>query len=233
MAQNRTSEFFSLAQSLPAASPTPAAPTTNKSTTTLQLRDFHQTAGGISRDIASTSALLAELAQRVKASRQQQSYADNNDTTTTTLVIQIKQSIENLHTRLDSASSQLSTTKLRKLKNNQAGQAASNQMAGLQLEFGQAWAGFKQIMEEKNTTDQPQEQDKSLSLQHKPPVYASSLQDEVPPIPNMSGGGGFPTLDLTSGIGMMAAGEPTGSGSELLALGCKKDCSDCCSMRVF
>jgi syntaxin 5 len=224
MAENRTSEFLSLARNLPAADrvrpPGEAALSdtatgrygrnNNNESSYAQLKDFHTTAGGISRDIASTSALLAELTKVVR----QKSLFQDDSHQVNDLVVRIKGSIENLNGRLDQAGQQIAMQKRQLGKNSQAGQEADNLVGQLKEEFVQATAGFKKVLQQrtdgiKETTDRKRQvyggsskdQESMVNLENKPPVYESSM-----------GQGGFPTLDLTSG---MSAGEPTGSGSQL------------------
>jgi syntaxin 5 len=229
MAEDRTSEFLSLARTLPAADrlkPTGEAPLSATATgryggrhnesSYAQLKDFHTTAGGISRDIASTSALLAELTKVVR----QKSLFQDDSHQVNDLVVRIKGSIENLNGRLDQAGQQIAIQKRQLGKNSQAGQEADNLVGQLKEEFVQATAGFKKVLQQrtdgmKETTDRKrqvyggsikdQDYASMVNLENKPPVYESSMGLSM-------GQGGFPTLDLTSG---MSAGEPTGSGSQL------------------
>lgn len=219
MAENRTVEFMSLARSLPEASlpkPPGSASSLSSSTTSgrnassyAQLKDFHTTAGGISRDIAGTSALLAELTQLVR----QKSLFQDDTHKVNDLVVRIKGAIENLNGRLDDAGRQIAQQKRALGKNSQAGQEASNVVGQLKEEFGEAAAGFKKVLQQrtdvmKETTDRKRdiygtkEETSILSLENRPPVYEESSM----------GATGFPTLDLTSG---MTTGEPTSSGSQL------------------
>lgn len=225
MAEDRTSEFMALARSMPAI---PKPPDTGSSTLSgnasgrysrdsgssySQLKDFHTTAGGISRDIAATSTLLAELTQMVR----QKSLFQDDTRKVNELVVRIKSSIENLNGRLDEAGRQITQQKKLLGKNSQAGQEASNVVGQLKEEFGEAAAGFKKVLQQrtdvlKETDDrkrqiygQSSDDDMAipiLNLENKPPVYGDSSM----------GMGGFPTLDLTSG---MTAGESTSSGSQL------------------
>ena len=241
MAEDRTSEFLALARSVPAGSqPTQIAPlpadsvannvsgrySRNKDDSYTQLRHFHSTAGGISRDIAATSNLLKELTQLVR----QKSLFQDDTAKVNDLVVRIKGSIENLNGRLDASERQIAQQKRSLGKNSQAGQEASNMVGQLKEEFGQAAAGFKTILQQrtnvmKETTDRKRdiyggsavddtmEDVPVLNLENRPPVYDYSDNNGM-----ASGGLGggalgaggmaFPTLDLTSG---MAAGEPSGS----------------------
>ena len=238
MAENRTNEFLSLARGLPKSgglppqilsSPSPAsnsrsnARNDRSSTSASQLRDFHNTAGGISRDIAATSSMLAELTQLVR----QKSLFHDDSQKVNELVVRIKTAIENLNGRLDGAEQQSTKQKRTLGKNSQTAQQASNVVGQLQEEFGQAAAGFKTILQQrtdvlKETTDRKRdiygtgsganevEDIPVLNLENRPPIYNLSSHDDNTGV-GVGGMGpaGFPTLDLTSG--MMAAGESTGS----------------------
>lgn len=224
MAEDRTAEFLALARSLPEASLPPKPPTSTSSlssnatgrygrndTSFVQLKDFHTTAGGISRDIAGTSAMLGELTKLVK----QKSLFQDDTQQVNDLVVRIKASIENLNGRLDDAGNQIALQKRTFGKNSQVGQQTSNLVEQLKEEFGQAAGGFKDILQQrtdvmKETTDRKRQiygadddEIPILNLENKPPVYGES---------NSMGNMGFPTLDLTSG---MTTGEPTSSGSQL------------------
>ena len=183
------------------------------STSYTQLKDFHTTAGGISRDIAATSTLLADLTQMVR----QKSLFQDDTRKVNELVVRIKSSIENLNGRLDDAGRQIAQQKRALGKNSQAGQEASNVVGQLKEEFGEAAAGFKKVLQQRTDvlketddrkrqiygqTDDDDMEIPVLNLENKPPVYDDSSM----------GMGGFPTLDLTSG---MTAGESTSSGSQL------------------
>mmetsp|Transcript_7599 Transcript_7599/g.19223 ORF Transcript_7599/g.19223 Transcript_7599/m.19223 type:complete len:416 (-) Transcript_7599:120-1367(-) len=193
-----------------------------------ELRSFQLTAGGISKDIAATSALLTELTTMV---RNQSILTDDSETQRMNqLVVRIKSSIENLNARLDHAGNLISQQKRRLGKNSQVGQQASNLVDELKSEFAHAASGFKQVLQQR--TDTMKETDtlqKQVYGRNGPGGDGDDEDDN--PIPNMSmapppvygndmpqgglGGGGsagaatFPTLDLTSG--MMSPGESTGS----------------------
>jgi syntaxin 5 len=224
MAEDRTSEFLSLAHSMPAAPRTAETATSTLSVnggkynrdspSYAQLKDFHVTAGGISRDIASTSQLLADLAQMVK----QKSLFQDDTRKVNDLVVRIKSSIESLNGRLDEAGRQIAQQKRALGSNSQAGQEASNVVGQLKEEFSEAAAGFKKVLQQrtdvlKETDDrkrqiygQTSDDDMAipvLNLENKPHVYSDNSSMAL---------GGFPTLDLTSG---MTAGESTSSGSQL------------------
>ena len=244
MAEDRTSEFLALARSLPEGSqqtqiitPLPSSSTKatgsssgrnpNSNSSYAQLRDFHTTAGGISRDIAATSSMLKDLTQLVR----QKSLFQDDSAKVNELVIRIKASIENLNGRLDDAGRQIAQQKRTLGKNSQPAQEATNMVGQLQEEFGQAAAGFKTILQQrtnvmKETTDRKrdiygaQEDIPILNLENRPPVYEHQNSGGFGG-GGLGGGGigmgsgagmgpaaGFPTLDLTSG---MTTGEPTGS----------------------
>lgn len=227
--QDRSDEFLAFANSLPGAR-TAGAPSSSslgpsaagrygrdgQKTATAgagqgnsyaQLKDFHNTAGGISRDIAATSAMLGDLTRLVR----QKSLFQDDTHKINDLVVRIKGSIENLNGRLDDAGRVIAQQKSR--VNSQAGQEASNVVGQLKEEFGEAAAGFKKVLQQrtdvlKETTDRKlqiygaTEEISALSLENKPPVYGD----------DSAMGMGFPTLDLTGG---MTAGESTSSGSQL------------------
>ena len=245
---DRTSEFQAFARTLPGAesqpqhgtlssssspslpssssssSSTALAPKTNKAPAYAELRNFHQTAGDISRDIATTSALLQELTQLVR----HKSLFEDDSAKINPLVVRIKQNIENLNSRLDAAAMTIAQQKRKLGKNSQAGQEASNLVDGLKTEFAQAASGFKKVLQQRtdnlkenddfqrhvygNDKDDPIPQISSLSSP--PPVYSSAPPSMTLGSGGLGGGGGamqggaFPTLDLTSG--MMSAGEATG-----------------------
>lgn len=232
MSNDRTSEFLSLARSLPTDGSKPSFSSTSNGARSsandqtksnpayAELRSFHNTASGISKDIAATSAYLSELANLVR----HQSVFDDSEKNArvNNLVVRIKTSIENLNSRLDQAAATISQQKRRLGKNSQAGQEASNVVEGLKTEFAEAASGFKDILQQR--TDTMKESD---LLQKQ--VYGGSANDDDDeddnPIPNLSlapppvfgdseNQSSFPTLDLTSG--MMPAGEATGSAPSYL-----------------
>lgn len=193
-----------------------------------ELRQFHTTAGGISRDIAGTSALLTELTELVRhsggADPQQQQASMNQ------LVVRIKSSIENLNSRLDTASRQIQQQKRR--MGQQAGQEAANMVDGLQTEFAEAASDFKRVLQERTESmkertdfqkqvynyndDDDDDEDNpmpNMSLSSAPPVYSSAFDNHHGS--NKTTGHAaapaamFPTLDLTSGL--MSPGEATGA----------------------
>jgi len=219
MSSDRTSEFLSLARSLP-RTVAPKAPASGnmsqaaKNPAYTQLRTFHATAAEISHDIAATSALLKELTDMVRRkSLLQDDSADMNH-----LVVRIKTSMENLNSRLDVAATVILQQKRALGKNSQAGQEAANLVDGLKTEFAVTAGSFKQVLQQR--TDNMKESDDmqrqvygnmgaaagnddpmpTLSLAP-PPVYGTSMASDS--------ASSFPTLDLTSG--MMAPGESTSS----------------------
>ena len=248
---DRTSEFLALAQALPPGPSQPKSQSTgggsndggnnNRSKNggggNDELRQFHKTAAGISKDIAGTSAMLSELAQLV---RQKSLFVDDTQHINS-LVMRIKSNVESLNGRLDDAGAVIAQQKRKLGKNSQVGQEASNLVGQLKEEFGEAAAGFKAVLQQrtdvmKETTDRKKQVygggDHSnydddpgdvpiLNLENKPPVYQSASSFSTPLAggagagmggPPLSLGSGFPTLDLTSG---MSAGESTSSASQL------------------
>lgn len=218
MSDDRTSEFLSIARSLPQDQLSPpthatAAPqatgrykTPPSSAAYDDLRAFHKTAADISKDIAATSAMLTELTQLVR----QKSLFEEDSSQVNGLVLRIKTNIENLNARLDQAGTVLKQQKRR--LNTQAGQEATNLVGQLQQEFGDAAAGFKKVLQQrtdtlKETSDKKKlvyggtQEQEYVSLDSKPPVYSSAPSSQQ-----------FPTLDLTSG---MATGESTSSTPQL------------------
>ncbi|GAX24442.1 syntaxin 5 [Fistulifera solaris] len=209
MSSNRTHEFMALAQSLPAGSPPPTSANGKKgdSDAYQELRNFHTTAAGISRDIAGTSALLSELSNLVRQGfAQPQDQARMNQ-----LVMHIKSQIEGLNGRLDQASNTMQ--KQRRKVGQQAGEEAANMMDGLKSTFAEAASDFKKVLQER--TDNMKEE-----TDFQKQVYDYNNADDDDPIPNMSslyappvfGGAnsnGFPALDLTSSL--MSPGDNTSS----------------------
>jgi len=211
MSTDRTVEFMSLARSLPPTSrvnQTVAPPVSGRynrnDPSYTELRNFHTTASTISKDIAATSHMLAELTKLVKSTSSL--FAETDSQHVNALVVRIKQSIENLNGRLEDANSSLQYQKRR--VNSQAGQEASNLVVQLKEEFVEATAGFKKVLQERTDNMKGASDQKAqvyggevdfVSLDNKPAVYGESKLSSSP---------GFLTLDLTSG---MSAGEPTGS----------------------
>lgn len=225
MAENRTAEFLTLANSLPfepasASRPVVSHGGINNETPTSgrygqgnkpplhpaydELRNFHQTASGISKDIAATSHMLQQLTQIVKSN----SLFHDDSSQVNQLVTHIKKNIESLNGRLDDANATIQYQKRRLGRNSQAGQEASNLVGQLKEEFINATSGFKKVLQQRTDTLKAADDQKRevyggnvdfVSLDNKPPVYGDS---------SVKVGNTFPTLDLTSG---MAAGEPTSS----------------------
>lgn len=210
MSSDRTNEFLSIAQSLP-PQPGPAPTSANNrkgdNAAYQELRNFHTTAAGISRDIAGTSALLSELSNLVR-----QGFAQTQDQARVNqLVIHIKSQIEGLNSRLDQAS--IAMQKQRRKVGQQAGEEAANMMDGLKSTFAEAASDFKKVLQER--TDNMKEE-----TDFQKQVYDYNGAEDDDPIPNMStlyappvfGGAnsnGFPALDLTSSL--MSPGENTSS----------------------
>lgn len=183
---DRTSEFLSIARSLPPPRQLPPPPPPPTSTKTGN--DFHQQATSISRDIASTSTLLNELTQTVRNKSLFQDEASMNR-----LVVRIKTSIENLHSRLESAE-----RSLKRSKKSQAEQEAANLVLSLQTEFAETATGFQKVLQQRT------ENLKETEAMQKEIYDMEEIPDMSLPAP-----GEMPTLDLTSSL--MAPGEPSGS----------------------
>jgi hypothetical protein len=118
-----------------------------------ELRKFRIAASDISRDVSTTSSLLAELSRLVKTGAggtriftADDSVNDRADA----LVLRIKSSIEGLHYRLEEAGSILDYSKRRLGKNSQAGLEASNLAEQLKEEFGKTANGFKAVLEQRS-----------------------------------------------------------------------------------
>lgn len=223
---NRTSEFLNLARNLPAAIRTSSSNGSSAALATnhkgqrgssqaaapavAELRNFHQQAGGISRDIASTSALLSELTHAVR----HKSLFQDDSAQVNSLVVRIKTAIENLNARLETADRTIQQQKRVLGKNSQAGQEAANLVLGLQTEFAEAASDFKKVLQQRT---------ENLKETEDMQRHVYSDMDEIPDMSRITepplvfgggntgngGAGGFHGLDLTSGL--MAAGEPTGS----------------------
>jgi syntaxin 5 len=191
------------------------------------------TASEISREIASTSALLKELTEMVR----RKSLLQDDSSAMNQLTVRIKTSMENLNSRLDAAATIIQQQKRSLGKNSQAGQEAANLVDGLKTEFAEAAGSFKQVLQQRTEnmkeSDDMQRQvygsangngggsgggadnDSMPTITLAPPrVYASMPG----PGGGLGGGGGglygndasFPMMDLTSG--MMQTGESTSSG---------------------
>lgn len=214
MSDNRTSEFLSLARSLPdpgtAASKSsgqrqhPQQANKNDASLT-ELRNFHQQAAGISRDIASTSALLTELTHVVR----HKSLFHDDSANVNALVVRIKSAIENLNARLETADRTIQQHKTLLGKNSQAGQEAVNLVLGLQSEFAEAASDFKKVLQQRTENLKETEDMQRQVYSDMEDIPDMSRITEPPLVFGGNNGGGFPTLDLTSGL--MSTGEPTGS----------------------
>eukprot|EP00804_Cyclotella_cryptica_P010785 CCRYP_008733-RA/>CCRYP_008733-RA protein AED:0.02 eAED:0.02 QI:4264/1/1/1/1/0.8/5/1301/436 len=252
---DRTDEFFAIARSVPATGamksihggaastgPSQITPSTNITTQTpnnpantnpalAELRSFRETAADISRDVSTTSSLLAELARLVQAGGTRMFADDSADERADALVLRIKSNIEGLHSRLEDASFVLERSKRRLGKNSQAGMEASNLVGQLKDEFVKTTSGFKEVLEKrsdgmKNAKDRKrrvfgvdrdedgaaEERVDLVTLMNKPTVYGG---DEHRPSsfgePGLSLGGAnnrMPSLDLTSGMMAMAQRQP-------------------------
>lgn len=177
---DRTDEFFSLARSIPATGPMGAIrggggansslstqltsggdhsrPTSsqqqhqNNNPALVELRNFRHEASEISRDVSTTSSLLAELSRLVKTGAGgTRMFADESaNDRADALVLRIKSNIEGLHSRLEEASFTLDRSKRRLGKNSQAGMEASNLVGQLKEDFVKTTSGFKAVLEERS-----------------------------------------------------------------------------------
>mmetsp|Transcript_32810 Transcript_32810/g.71979 ORF Transcript_32810/g.71979 Transcript_32810/m.71979 type:complete len:502 (-) Transcript_32810:2904-4409(-) len=119
---------------------------TDPSDPTNELRNFHNTASEISRDIAATSAMLQELASLV---RRRNLFVDDTDRVNW-LVLRIKTSIQSLDGRLDEASAVIQKSKRRLGRNSQRGEEVYNLGETLKEEYEQIGMGFKSLLEERS-----------------------------------------------------------------------------------
>lgn len=171
---DRSDEFFAFAHSIPATGVMSsirvggAVPNSSDGTRPLQqqqqhqqqnanpaladLRKFRLAASEISRDVAITSTLLAELSRLVKTGAGgTRMFADESaNERADALVLRIKSNIETLNFRLEEASSTLEYSKRRLGKNSQAGLEASNLVGQLKEEFVKTTSGFKAVLEERS-----------------------------------------------------------------------------------
>jgi syntaxin 5 len=209
--ENRSAEFFHLVQRLPPPATTrngvPAPPASSNRTAavakaTHELRSFHQQASEISKDIHGTSTLLKELTYAIRHKSSIFS-EDEESQRIQQLVLHIKQAIENLNVRLETAQHTVQQQKKRSGTNSQIQQEATNIVWGLQSDFAETAADFKKVLQQR--TETLQETDR---LQRQ--MYASSSNgtDALDEIPDMSRhlepppvfDGNFPSLDLTSSL---------------------------------
>lgn len=181
----------------------------SKSAAYEELRTFHSAASKISVDISSTSNLLSELTQLVRA---RTLFVDDSERVNT-LVIEIKSNIENLNLRLEEVQKVINQQKRRLGEKSQAGQQASNIVSVLKDDFVKATNGFKHVLQQRSEMMKEQSDRKRdvfggsgatgntsmLELRgpanfmaSKPPVFNNN---------NMLGGSnGMAMLDLTSGL---------------------------------
>jgi syntaxin 5 len=210
--ENRTLEFFNVAKSLPlhsrnvngSAPPLAAAATSSSSSSSTknnseELRTFHQQASEISRDIHVTSTLLKELTHAI---RHQSLLFSNTDAAgqdasssqhrSNQLVVRIKNAMENLHVRLESAQSTLlqqqQQQRRRQLghnnnKNSQMQQEATNIVVGLQSEFAETAADFKKVLQQR--TEAMKETDYLQQQLYHSSTNGNTMED-MDDIPDMS-----------------------------------------------
>jgi len=218
--QDRTSEFFSLCQSLPPPPPNaaqtkpppPPLSTGRYSSTadaTDELRTFHKTASILSKDIYSTSTLLSELTSLIH-SRSGSLFVDESSKVNN-LVLRIKFNIESLNTKLDASNDMIQRNKRRLGRNSQAGLEASNLVGQLQEEFVNTTKGFKEVLQVRSdrikersdreshllgTDDANEPQERISLLGNKPKVYNQEVAN-----------GGFGSQNrLGSGLNSFGAG---------------------------
>ena len=188
-----------------------------------ELRLFRSTASEISRDVSTTSALLAELSRLVKTGAGgTRMFADEAaNERADVLVLRIKSNIEGLHSRLEEASVVLERSKRRLGKNSQAGMEASNLVGQLKEDFVKTTSGFKAVLEERSDGMKDANQRKRrvfggdesgpdgqhaggdeelVSLMNKPAVYGGDQRNSsLGGMGGMSGGlGGGGGLNSTS-----------------------------------
>lgn len=178
---DRSDEFFALAHSVPATGamssirggganasssntlssqpsgdmlsrPTPSQQQQQNNPALAELRTFRHAASEISRDVSTTSSLLAELSRLVKTGAGgTRMFADESaNERADALVLRIKSNIEGLHSRLEEASYTLERSKRRLGKNSQAGMEASNLVGQLKEDFVKTTSGFKAVLEERS-----------------------------------------------------------------------------------
>eukprot|EP00814_Leptocylindrus_danicus_P017298 CAMPEP_0116044888 /NCGR_PEP_ID=MMETSP0321-20121206/27275_1 /TAXON_ID=163516 /ORGANISM="Leptocylindrus danicus var. danicus, Strain B650" /LENGTH=368 /DNA_ID=CAMNT_0003526085 /DNA_START=15 /DNA_END=1122 /DNA_ORIENTATION=+ len=154
---DRTNEFFAYANTLPKSSTnintaSSSSAMSEKSSAlsddnnTNQLRNFHSTASGISRDIAGTSQLLAELTKLVRRRGLFTEEADNNKVNE--LIGVIKENVQDLNIIAREKNKKKSFSS--KNKTSQPVQEASNLVGRLQEEFVQTTAGFKAVLQQRS-----------------------------------------------------------------------------------
>eukprot|EP00584_Thalassiosira_punctigera_P001031 CAMPEP_0172537578 /NCGR_PEP_ID=MMETSP1067-20121228/9157_1 /TAXON_ID=265564 ORGANISM="Thalassiosira punctigera, Strain Tpunct2005C2" /NCGR_SAMPLE_ID=MMETSP1067 /ASSEMBLY_ACC=CAM_ASM_000444 /LENGTH=197 /DNA_ID=CAMNT_0013322911 /DNA_START=21 /DNA_END=611 /DNA_ORIENTATION=+ len=132
--------------------PPPAQQRLNDNPALLELRTFRSAASEISRDVSTTSSLLAELSRLVRTGAGgTRMFADESaNDRADALVLRIKANIEGLHSRLEDASFSLERSKRRLGKNSQAGMEASNLVGQLKEDFVKTTSGFKAVLEERS-----------------------------------------------------------------------------------
>ena len=198
---NRTAEFFNVAQQLPPQQPqrnrVPAAPVSAGVTkATNELRSFHQQASEISKDIHGTSTLLKELTFAI---RHKSIFTEDEESQRIQqLVIHIKQAIENLNVRLETAQHTIQQQKRQYGSNSQIQQEATNVVWGLQSDFAETAANFKKVLQQRTETLQEADrmQRQMYSDEAMEEIPDMSRQLEPPPVFDAN----FPSLDLTSSL---------------------------------
>ena len=225
MGDDRTSEFLSIVKAVTISDASLEKQTNahdknqwnddpSKKSNFEELRTFHTQAADISKDIASTSALLTQLTEKVK--HKSLLFQDQDSVVVNQLVVRIKQSIENLNSRIDLAEKTIQHQKRSLGKKSQIAESSTNLVLGLQNEFAQAASQFKDVLQQRTDSlkenddflrkqvyggkdDMDDIPDMSTHLQTPPPVFSHYSNGGLSQHGNVSGGL-FPTLDLTSNL---------------------------------
>jgi len=174
MSEDRTSEFFDIANTLAQSSPfhheferlstrnnhlrtfgrqdtlrtnnTNATSNPTKNAAYEELRNFHSTASDISLEIAVTSKMLSELSRLV---RRRGLFMDDTDQVND-LVLRIKTKVESLNRQLDEVGQVIGQQKRRLGRNSQAGQEATNLVGQLKEEFVTTTSTFKDVLQQRS-----------------------------------------------------------------------------------
>jgi hypothetical protein len=268
MSLDRTTEFKSFASTLPcdalstnrvlfAQEPSHEVPSSSGSSSSVvgrygllsasdlnpsvELREFHTMASGISSDISITSSQLAELAKLVRS--RHLFLAEEDTTKINSLVGTVKANIESLHFRLDEAQRVLNEKKKRIPKNSQAGQEATNVVDQLRHEFVQATQGFKRVLQQRSDgmkevqdrksavlgqSDNSSNPNKSIAsavMGNRPPVYGRNHTLDSTTLPTaagrstlLGGSSAMPMLDLSSAYLPATSTDTTGVGDSTVGL---------------
>jgi syntaxin 5 len=211
---DRTSEFLSIAQSLP---PPRSVPTSSSSSTSAHsgggggkgvgaasARPGSSAKGGAGggsanpahaelRHFHSTAGEISRdiagtsalLSELTNLVRHSSLFEDDT-AKINLLVVRIKSSIENLNSRLDQLAVSMASQKRKLGNNSQAGQEAANVVDGLKTEFAQAASGFKKVLQQR-TDNLKETEDRQRQIYGGGSASGSSpYDDDLDPIPNMS-----------------------------------------------